>query len=274
MLLRGVNPVALLREILGRPDGLCGGAAGQMHLMSKPHLSLASGIVGASGPAGIGLALSGQTLRAGSLALAFFGEAATNQGMLLESLNLAAAWKLPVVFVCKDNGWAITTQTERSTRGSPAARARSFGIEAVSGNGLDVEEVFSLAAHAIEHVRTGRGPYFLHLSCSHLEGHFLGDPLLRLQRQPAQEIGWVARPLLKGLFTSRGSSLRLRWDGLKQLTSSIIASFRQNRKLQDPVKITREKLSGEGDKLAQLEDEIEDKVAYLVKRTLLEKRGT
>jgi pyruvate dehydrogenase E1 component alpha subunit len=272
MLLRGVDPVGLLREILGRPDGLCGGSGGHMHLMSKAHLSLASGIVGSSGPAAVGLALAGRYLRPGSLALSFFGEGATNQGMLLESFNLAAAWQLPVIFVCKDNGWAITTQSDDTTPGSLVERARAFGIEAVSGNGLDVEEVFSLASHAFEHVRAGNGPYFLHLRCSHLEGHFLGDPLLRLQRQPLREAGWVARPLLEGLFKPRGSSIRLRLEGLKQLATSVISSIRHNRRLQDPLRIARLKLSDDREILAKLEEEIEGKVGYLVKQVLLERK--
>jgi pyruvate dehydrogenase E1 component alpha subunit len=270
MLLKGVDPVAIMRECLGRPDGLCSGSGGHMHLMSRSHFSAASGIVGASGPAAVGFAMAGQRLRPGSMAVAYFGEGATNQGMLLESLNLAAAWKLPVLFVCKDNGWAISTQPDQATRGTPAERARAFGVKAVSGNGLDVEEVHRLAAQAFEHVRAGKGPYFLHLSCTHLEGHFLGDPLLRLQRHPARELGWIARPVIKGLLKRPGASPHKRWAGLKYVLSSMVDSFRQNRQLPDPLRITRHKLRHKPEKLANLEREIEGKVEYLMKRSVLE----
>lgn len=109
-LMRGIDPVLLLREMLGRPDGLCGGMGGHMHLFSKEHLSASSGIVGATGPAAVGFAMAVQTLHPGAISVAFFGEGAMNQGMLMESINLAAVWNLPVLFVCKDDGWAITTK--------------------------------------------------------------------------------------------------------------------------------------------------------------------
>lgn len=270
MLLRGVDPVALMRECLGRRDGLCGGAGGHLHLMSKPHLSVASGIVGSSGPAAAGLALAAQHLRPGSVAVAFFGEGATNQGMLLESFNLAAAWQLPILFVCKDNGWAISTQPQDTTRGSPVERAHAFGLESVSGNGLDVEEVYLLASQAFDHVRAGYGPYFLHLRCSHLEGHFLGDPFLRLLRRPGREIGWIAGPIIDGLRRRPGSPFRKRWAGMKQILSSVIDSFRQNRRLPDPLRITRKKLKNDPERLALLEEKIEHRVGYLVKQALIE----
>ena len=88
-LLRGVDPVLLLREMLGRDDGLCGGRGGHMHLYSKEHLAASSGIVGAEGPTAVGFALAAQYLRPGTITVAFFGEGAMNQGMLMESINLA-----------------------------------------------------------------------------------------------------------------------------------------------------------------------------------------
>lgn len=270
MLLKGVDPVAIMRECLGRQDGLCGGAGGHMHLMSKSHFAAASGIVGSSGPAAVGFALAGRRLRPGSVAVAFFGEGAINQGMLLESFNLAASWNVPAIFVCKDNGWAISTQPKQVTRGTPADRARSFGMEAVSGNGLDVEEVYRLADTAFTHVRAGKGPFFLHLTCAHLEGHFLGDPFLRLQRRPAREMGWVVRPILEGLFRRPGASARIRWTGLKKLVASMRDAIGNNRQLPDPLRITRQKLRHEPDKLADLEQEIEHRVQYLVKRSIME----
>jgi len=127
LLLRGVDPALILAELLGRPDGLCGGMGGHMHLFAREHLAASSGIVGAAGPAAAGFALAARFLRPGTLAVAFFGEGAMNQGMLLEALNLAAAWSLPVLFVCKDDGWSITTDSDRMTGSDLSVRARGLG---------------------------------------------------------------------------------------------------------------------------------------------------
>jgi TPP-dependent pyruvate/acetoin dehydrogenase alpha subunit len=131
LLMRGVDPVSILRELLGRSDGLCRGRGGHMHLYSKEHLAASSGIVGAAGPAAVGFALAAQSLRPGTVAVAFFGDGAMNQGMLMESMNLAAVWDLPVLFVCKDDGWAITTVSKKVTGGDLNARAGGLGVPAV-----------------------------------------------------------------------------------------------------------------------------------------------
>jgi pyruvate dehydrogenase E1 component alpha subunit len=112
---RGVDLEAMLLEMLGSEDGLCRARGGHMHLFSAEHLAASSGIVGAGGPMACGFALAAQRLRPGAVGVGFFGDGAMNQGMLLEALNLAQAWRLPVLFVCKDNRWAI----------SPHAHARS-----------------------------------------------------------------------------------------------------------------------------------------------------
>ncbi|MFQ6115354.1 MAG: thiamine pyrophosphate-dependent enzyme [bacterium] len=130
LLMRGIDPVVLLREFLGRSDGLCAGMGGHMHLFSPQHLTVSSAIVGVSGPAAVGFALAAQPLRPGTLAVAFFGEGAMNQGMLMESMNLAVVWKLSVLFVCKDNEWAITTRSPSVTGGKLVDRAKCFKNEA------------------------------------------------------------------------------------------------------------------------------------------------
>src|SRR5512143_447943 len=124
LLMRGVEPVPLLREMLGCADGLCGGQGGHMHLFSKEHLAASSGIVGSAGPAAIGFALAARRLRPGTIAVAFFGEGALHQGMLMESIHLASEWRLPVLFVCKDDGWAITTQADAEHAARMEERAR------------------------------------------------------------------------------------------------------------------------------------------------------
>jgi TPP-dependent pyruvate/acetoin dehydrogenase alpha subunit len=128
LLMRGVDPILILRELLGRPDGLCGGRGGHMHLFSKDHLTASSGIVGASGPAAAGFALAARYLRPGAIAVAFFGDGAMNQGMLMESMDLASVWNLPVLFVCKDDQWAISTRSRMVTGGSLSERVGGLGV--------------------------------------------------------------------------------------------------------------------------------------------------
>ena len=213
--MRGIDPVALLREMLGREDGLCGGQGGHMHLYSKEHLAASSGIVGAAGPSAVGFALAAQSLRPATVAVAFFGEGAMNQGMLLESINLAAVWNLPVIFVCKDDRWAITTQPQEAIRGDMGDRVRGLGVNYVKVDGLDIEAVWSAGQQAIERARNEGGPTFLHADCVHLEGHFLGYELLRVTRRPFKELPKMSIPVMGAFFHYGGGNLRERLAGMK-----------------------------------------------------------
>ena len=181
-----------------------------MHLFSREHLACSSGIVGSSAPLGAGFALAAQHLGRGKVAVSFFGEGAANQGMLLESLNLAAAWKLPQVFVCKDNRWAITTRSRAVTGGDLVRRARSFGMPACRVDGTCVEAVWEAAGRAVRKARAGRGPSFLLATCPRPEGHFLGDPLLRVYREPLKQTLEIGPPLLRSLFSKPLQAFALR----------------------------------------------------------------
>lgn len=206
LVMRGVDLASLLKELMGEPDGLCAGMGGHMHLFAPERMAASSGIVGASGPAACGFAFANQHLRPGKVAVAFFGEGAMNQGMLMESINLAAAWFLPVIFVCKDNGMAITTPSKKTTAGDLCARARGLGAHATSVDGADAHEVWHAAREAVERAREGDGPTFLHATCQRPEGHFLGDPLLRIVHQPVEELKSKVGPLMKAA-TSGGASV-------------------------------------------------------------------
>jgi pyruvate dehydrogenase E1 component alpha subunit len=190
LLMRGVDPLLILRELRGYPDGLCGGMGGHMHLFSKEHLAAASGIVGAEGPTAAGFALSAQYLRPGAIAVAFFGEGAMNQGMLLESMNLASAWNLPVLFVCKDDGWAITTHSKNVTGGKLNERARGLGMPAVEVDGCEVSAVWEAANPAIARARSGQGPTFIHARCVHFEGQKSPSPSPGHSSSPAGRL-WM-----------------------------------------------------------------------------------
>ena len=256
LLMRGVDPGLLLRELLGRPQGLCGGAGGHMHLFARDVLAASSGIVGAAGPAGVGFALAAEMLRPGTVAVAFLGEGAMNQGMVMESLNLAAVWTLPVLFACKDDGWSITTPSPSMTAGTLEERARGLGVAVVGVDGLDALAVWQAAREAIERARSGAGPTFLHARCVHLEGHFLGFPLIRMMRDPLGEAPGIVGPVARSLFKPGGAPLGERWRGVKAVAAAALATLRDPRREHgnDPVARLRAGLA-DPVRLRSLEDD-------------------
>ena len=268
LLMRGVDAGSMLREMLGRPDGLCGGKGGHMHLFAPELLSASSGIVGASGPAAAGFALAAAHLRPGSVAVAFFGEGALNQGMLLESLNLAKVWNLPLVFVCKDSQMAIATRSSEVSATPAAVRARAFGLPAEEVEGWKVEHVFQAAQTMIARARSGGGPSLLHAHCVHLEGHFLGDQLIASLRRPMRELAHVAPPLLRSAVRRPGASARERLAGLRRITA-LTGTYRGMRLAEhDPLRYTRRALRSDPRRLAALEREVAHEMQQLVTATL------
>ncbi|MFW9971679.1 MAG: thiamine pyrophosphate-dependent dehydrogenase E1 component subunit alpha [Candidatus Odinarchaeota archaeon] len=255
-IMRGIDPILLLLEFLGHPKGLCAGQGGHMHLFSKEHLIASSGIVGSSGPAATGFALALKYKEQRNIAVAFFGEGAINQGMMLESMNLASVLNLPVLFVCKDNGWAISTITNDTTGGSIIERAKGFGLEGYEVDGKDVEAVWKVANEAISNIRSDSKPQFIHAHCVHTEGHFLGDPLLRYQRNP-NLLAEVVEPLKE----YPGNSL----DEIFQLFRKIGG---QTKKKVDPLVIIQKKLKNDPDRLKQIEEEVTKEIEQSINKAL------
>jgi TPP-dependent pyruvate/acetoin dehydrogenase alpha subunit len=258
MVMRGVDLTGIVAECLGSTAGLGRGLGGHMHLLSREHLAASSGIVGAAGPLACGFALAHQHLRPDRVAVAFCGEGAMNQGMLMESLNLAGCWRLPVVFVCKDNGVAITTASSRVTSGNLPDRVRGFGIPAVEVDGADVEAVWQAAGEAVLRARRGGGPGYLHASCVRPEGHFLGDPLVRIVRRPVAELKDKVGPLTKAVVSPKGAGIAGRAASMAGITGMIgrAAGMRG----RDPVTRQRARLRVDSSELENVEREIEDLV--------------
>jgi pyruvate dehydrogenase E1 component alpha subunit len=275
LVMRGVDLVALCQELLGHPSGLCAGQGGHMHLFSKQHLAAASGIVGASGPAAAGFALAAQLLHPGKIALAFFGEGAMNQGMLLESINLAMVWKLPVLFICKDNQWSITTPSASMTAGDLVKRVKSFGMPAQQLEGTDVRTMWQAAHDAIARARDGGGPSFILATCFRPEGHFLGDPLLRVVRQPMQEMKKLAGPLLKSVTQTKGASPFKRTGGLGRVTALLGKTSRQQLfKQKDPLSRLVKDLKAQPWQLEALQKRVADEIDAVVATTQPDPRET
>jgi len=250
----GVDMALMLAEMLGLPSGLDRGRAGHMHLMSRAHLAASSGIVGSSAPLGAGFALAGRALRKGAVAVAFFGDGAMNAGMLLETLNLAAAWKLPLLLVCKDNGWAITTRTDALSGGDPIRRAEAFGLRARDVDGADVEAVAAAAAEAIGYARRGEGPSFLRARVPRLDGHFLGDALVKAARSPAGEGRELLGDVTAAALSRSGGSLGARALGVVRLIDLMWRARREDRDThRDPLE--RGRFAVGKDAAARVEEE-------------------
>lgn len=235
---RGVDLTAIVSELIGSPNGLCGGRAGHMHLMSKEHLAAASGIVGAPGPLACGFGLAARNERTGGVAVAFFGDGAVNEGMLMESLNLAAAWQLPVVFVCKDNRWAVTTRSAVLTGGGLRRRLAAFGMPVLTVDGTDVEKVDRAASRSLGRARAGHGPSVLLVRCARLDGHFAGDPSARLGSLLA-----AVRPLLAQVRATPGAPANERLRALATVSRrGLAAATERSRQQRDPLPRTASRL--------------------------------
>ncbi len=185
-------------EILGRSGGLCGGRAGSMHFADVSRGALgANAIVGANLPITVGAALSAQYLRTGAVSVAFFGDGATNIGAFHESLNLAAVWRLPALFVIENNQYGEYSPLASTTPITRLAdRASSYGMPGVQVDGNDVVSVRSVAATAIARARGGGGPTLVEALTYRHEGHSRSDPATY---RPAGELeSWLARdPIMR-----------------------------------------------------------------------------
>lgn len=173
---KGVDLKKMAAEIFGKATGLSGGRGGHMHLFDANVNFSCSGIVGQGlGPA-VGAALSRKMQKKSGVAVSFLGEGAANQGAFHESLNLAAVWNLPVIFVIEDNAWGISVAKETATAVKHnATRAAAYDMPGVYVPGNDPDAIFTAAGEAIQRARAGGGPSLLDIETYRLAGHFMGD---------------------------------------------------------------------------------------------------
>ncbi|MDN5322566.1 MAG: acetoin:2,6-dichlorophenolindophenol oxidoreductase subunit alpha [Clostridia bacterium] len=215
LIAKGVDLKKMTAELFGRKTGLCKGKGGHMHLFDPSIKFGCGGIVGAGMPLAVGSALAFKRKGLDSVSVVFFGDGAANQGTFHESLNLAALWKLPVIFVCEDNRYGISVTKEMSTAiKSNADRAVSYGIPGFAADGNDVAEVYQVTKTAVERARKGEGPTLLEFTTYRLMGHFEGDPevykpkeeqeealrnepIIRLEKGLVQDYGVSAEELMK-----------------------------------------------------------------------------
>jgi pyruvate dehydrogenase E1 component alpha subunit len=174
---KGVDVHEMMAEIFGKATGACRGKGGSMHIadLSKGMMG-ANGILGAGAPLACGAGIAAKFRRNGGVGITFFGDGAANQGTVLESMNLAAIWDLPVVFVVENNGYAESTAVEYATAVDTFAdRAAGFGVPGVTVDGTDLFAVYEAAGEMIKRARAGGGPSLLECKMIRFFGHFEGD---------------------------------------------------------------------------------------------------
>jgi len=188
---KGADFKAMFCELLGKEEGYCRGKGGSMHIADQSHGNLgANAIVGGSMGIATGAALSARQLGKDFVTVCFFGDGATAQGLWYEVMNMAALWKLPVIYACENNGYSEYTKTEEIAAGSLTARAEAFGIEAFEVDGQDVLAVNDLTTQLVERCRKGEGPFFMELKTYRYHGHHVGDINRDYYRSKDEEAEW------------------------------------------------------------------------------------
>ena len=180
----------MFSELLGKVDGYCRGKGGSMHIADREtgHLG-ANAIIGAGIALAAGAALSAKLHKNGQVGVAFFGDGALNEGIFLESINLAAIWKLPVIFACENNHYNEYTPTEQVTAGKLTLRGEAFGVPSAEVDGMDVLAVYDATLPAVQRAREGSGPSFLIFDTYRYLGHGMSDRT-RPYRSREEEDEW------------------------------------------------------------------------------------
>ena len=198
-LAKGAQVKPLLAEIAGKAAGYCGGKGGSMHIVAADAgFITATGVVGGNIPLGVGAALGARMAGRGQVAAVFFGDGAVQTGAFHESLNLASLWKLPLVFVCENNGYAEFSALEDQTVVPHLAQhGETYGIASRTIDGNDVLAVRDAVAIAVERARSGGGPTFLEVMTYRLRGHYEGDQAK--YREASESAEWKAKDPIQRL---------------------------------------------------------------------------
>ena len=190
-LAKGATPDLMFAELLGKEAGYCRGKGGSMHIADPATGNLgANAIVAGSAGIATGAAFSAKHAGKHQVAVCFFGEGALGQGVVYEVMNLAALWKLPVIYVCENNLYTEYTHFSETTAGHVLARGEAFGVHSESVDGQDVRAVYVTAARVVERARRGGGPAFLVCNTYRYTGHHVGDINREYYRSKQEEQEW------------------------------------------------------------------------------------
>ena len=192
-ILCGADPKEVMAELYGKETGSSKGRGGSMHIFDGPkHFMGGYALVGGPFPLAVGMAKAIKMKGGDEISICFLGDAANNQGTFHESMNMASLWELPVLYVCENNLYGIGTRIDRSTAVvDQYKRVCGYNIPAVQTDGQDVEKVYEAAKVAVEHVRAGKGPYFLELMTYRYRGHSMSDS--NAYRAKEEERMWSKR---------------------------------------------------------------------------------
>jgi len=190
MLACGMDPKGVMAELTGREGGYSRGKGGSMHMFSKEaEFYGGHGIVGAQIPLGVGLGFANRYRNKDAVSLTYFGDGASNQGQVFEAMNMAQLWRLPVVFIIENNQYAMGTSVKRSHSDTQLyRRGAAFGIPGMEVDGMDVLAVREAGRHAVDHARTGEGPYILEMKTYRYRGHSMSDPAKYRTREEVDDV--------------------------------------------------------------------------------------
>ncbi|MBN9028815.1 MAG: pyruvate dehydrogenase (acetyl-transferring) E1 component subunit alpha [Rhizobiales bacterium 63-7] len=210
----------LMAELVGKATGVCKGKGGSLHLADYAVGSLGeSGITGSSIPIAVGAGLSAQVMNEKRVALTFFGDGAANQGVLYESMNMASAWKLPVIFLCENNHYALSTPAHTVTGGRIVDRAFGFGMPGIRvENGQDVLEVYDAVAEAVARARRGEGPSLVEVMTYRFREHSEGLRINTDYRDANEREFWLSRDpvaLFRAMLIERGIASAAEMDAVE-----------------------------------------------------------
>jgi pyruvate dehydrogenase E1 component alpha subunit len=192
MLACGMESRGVMAELTGRIGGYSHGKGGSMHMFSREKNFFGGhGIVGAQVPIGTGLAFAHKYKNDGGVCLTYFGDGAVNQGQVYESFNMAALWKLPVVYIVENNQYSMGTSLNRHAAGEIHKRGEAYGIPGRKVDGMDVLKVYEAAEEALAYARSGKGPVLLEMETYRYRGHSMSDPAKYRTKEEVEE--WRAK---------------------------------------------------------------------------------
>jgi pyruvate dehydrogenase E1 component alpha subunit len=218
----GSDPKTVMAELYGKESGCSRGRGGSMHVFDASVRFMGGyALVGGPFPLAVGMAKAIKLKGGDEIAICFLGDAANNQGTFHESLNIAKVWQLPVLFVCENNLYGIGTRIDRSTAvHDQYRRAAAYDIKADQVDGQDIENVYTAAVQAVEHVRSGKGPYFLELMTYRYRGHSMSDS--NAYRSKSEEKQWLKRDPINILRSRLIDEKLLTLDASKKMDKEII----------------------------------------------------
>ena len=237
---KGADVKRMMAELMGRRTGYCKGKGGSMHI-ADPDLGIlgANGIVGGGLPIASGAAFAAQFRGGDQVVICFFGDGASNEGSFHEALNLAGLWKLPVVFLCENNGYAeLTHQRYHMAISDVSVRAAGYGMPGLIVDGTDVIAVYEATREAVTRARQGDGPTLLEAKTYRWRGHYEGDP--QTYRSKAEVEEWMQRDCIAGLrrrLLEAGLATADELDAIHAAVEQTVAEavqFAQQSPLPDP----------------------------------------